>query len=307
LMTYFTGGKPYKRKAILAINLQGGSGLEIWQYVNRKPSASLSELQLGDYGIFFAKIKCKNIHTTYTSYQKKGYELKSPVHEEGGRKYFFVQDPFKNIFQVLESTEFYIKEDFETGGVCGVQIGVSDMKNALFFYATLLGYDQVVDDQKKVFHEYASLPGGNHMIHRVILRRNKQTIGAFSALLGSSEIELIQVLDRKALKIYQNRFWGDLGFIHVCFDVKRMPEFGKYMASSGFPLLVDSMQSFSMGGAAGHFSYTEDPDGTLIEFVETHKIPVLKKLGLYLNLNNKRNSKPLPKWMWRLLGLTKVK
>ena len=33
-----------------------------------------------------------------------------------------------------------------------------------------------------------------------------------------------------------------------------------------------------MGEAAGHFSYIQDPDGTLIEFVETHKVPILKKL-----------------------------
>jgi len=34
-----------------------------------------------------------------------------------------------------------------------------------------------------------------------------------------------------------------------------------------------------MGEASGHFAYVEDPDGTLIEFVETHKIPIIKKLG----------------------------
>ena len=41
---------------------------------------------------------------------------------------------------------------------------------------------------------------------------------------------------------------------------------------------------------AGGFVYIEVPDGTLIEFVETHKIPVMKKLGWYLNLR-KRNPK----------------
>jgi len=41
---------------------------------------------------------------------------------------------------------------------------------------------------------------------------------------------------------------------------------------------------FDMGEAAGRFSYIEDPDGTLIEFVETHKIPIFKKLGWYLHL-----------------------
>lgn len=37
-----------------------------------------------------------------------------------------------------------------------------------------------------------------------------------------------------------------------------------------------------MGNAAGHFSYNEDPDGTLIEYVETHKVPIVKNLAYIL-------------------------
>ncbi|MDZ7848857.1 MAG: hypothetical protein U5L96_20200 [Owenweeksia sp.] len=35
-----------------------------------------------------------------------------------------------------------------------------------------------------------------------------------------------------------------------------------------------------MGQAAGRFSYLEDPDGAWIEFVETHKVPVMEKVEL---------------------------
>ncbi len=62
-----------------------------------------------------------------------------------------------------------------------------------------------------------------------------------------------------------------------------------------------------MGESGGRFAYVEDPDGTLIEMVETHKIPVLKKLGFYLNLKNRKSGKPLPNWMVNLMGLNKVK
>ena len=58
----------------------------------------------------------------------------------------------------------------------------------------------------------------------------------------------------------------------------------------GHPFTVNSAESFDMGEAAGHFTYIEDPDGALIEFVETHKVPVLKKLGWYIHL--KRPSDP---------------
>jgi hypothetical protein len=62
-----------------------------------------------------------------------------------------------------------------------------------------------------------------------------------------------------------------------------------------------------MGDAAGHFTYTEDPDGTLIEFVETYKIPVLKKFNWYINLKNRKRNKPLPKWLLKALSFNRVK
>ena len=65
--------------------------------------------------------------------------------------------------------------------------------------------------------------------------------------------------------------------------------------------------SFDMGEAAGHFSYIEDPDGTLIEFVETHKVPILKKFGLYLDLRKRDPQQILPDWMVKTLKFSRVK
>ena len=62
-----------------------------------------------------------------------------------------------------------------------------------------------------------------------------------------------------------------------------------------------------MGEAAGQFAYIEDPDGTLIELVEAHKIPLLKKLNIYLDLRKRNPSKSLPKWMLGMLRFMKVK
>jgi catechol 2,3-dioxygenase-like lactoylglutathione lyase family enzyme len=116
--------------------------------------------------------------------------------------------------------------------------------------------------------------------------------GAFSQLFGPSEIELIQTTDRTAKNIFEGRFWGDLGFIHLCFDIFGMDALKKKCEAAGHPFTVDSHanlgDSFDMGEAAGHFSYIEDPDGALIEFVETHKVPIAKKLNWYINMK-KRN------------------
>ena len=79
-----------------------------------------------------------------------------------------------------------------------------------------------------------------------------------------------------------------------------------YCAEKGYPFTVDSCPddtSFDMGDASGHFCYVEDPDGTLIELVETHKIPVVKKLGWFIDMKKRDQSKSLPKFLFRMMGL----
>jgi hypothetical protein len=115
------------------------------------------------------------------------------------------------------------------------------------------------------------------------------------------------VLDRQPQKIYHERFWGDLGFIHLCFDIRGMGLLREECNQKGFPFTVDVDHSFDMGEAAGSFAYTEDPDGTLIEFVETHKIPILKSLGWYLNLKNRKPEKALPKWLLNAISFNRAK
>jgi hypothetical protein len=86
-----------------------------------------------------------------------------------------------------------------------------------------------------------------------------------------------------------------------------MMNLAKKCEQAGFDFTVDSRNSFDMGKAAGHFTYCEDPDGTLIEFVETHKIPIIEKLGWYLSLKKRNPEKPLPNWIVGMLSLNRVK
>jgi hypothetical protein len=127
-----------------------------------------------------------------------------------------------------------------------------------------------------------------------MLSHSQQRKGSFSRLIGPSRIELVQCLTRTPQKIFGGRYWGDLGFIHLCFDIHGMQALRTKCSAAGSPFTVDSSSSFDMGDAAGHFSYIEDADGTLIEFVETHRLPVLKKLGIYLDLKKRNPEKPLP-------------
>jgi hypothetical protein len=62
-----------------------------------------------------------------------------------------------------------------------------------------------------------------------------------------------------------------------------------------------------MGEAGGRFAYVEDPDGALIELVETHKIPIMKKYGWFLDLTKRKGNKPLAKWMFKVLAMASPK
>ena len=79
------------------------------------------------------------------------------------------------------------------------------------------------------------------------------------------------------------------------------------LKAAGFPFTVNSASSFDMGEASGQFTYVEDPDGTWVEFVETHKIPISQKLNWYLDTRKRPAAKALPKWMLKMLRFNRVK
>jgi catechol 2,3-dioxygenase-like lactoylglutathione lyase family enzyme len=313
LMLPFTGGKTRKRHAVLAVNLQSGGGFEIWHHKTNEPAHIKEEVSIGDLGILGCKMKVKNLSSAYSFLQNNDTRiLGKPEEDPTGKKSFFVKDPFGNIFQMVERDYWFMDEKKETGGSYGAVIGVSEIDRAKKVYSDILGYDEVVYDSTSVFPDLANLPGGNSRVRRVLLRCSKPFSGPFSRIFGQSEIELICRPGNPGKKIFDGRFWGDPGFIHLCFDIRGMDELKEYCRKIGFPFMVDSKHShegssFDMGEAAGHFSYIEDPDGTLIEFVETHKIPVLKKLGWYLNLKNRDPHKSLPDWILKTLKYSRVK
>ncbi len=312
LMLPYTGGKPQQRHAILAVNVQGGSGFEIWQYTSRVPKGPLRQPELGDHGIFAGRIKSANVALAYEDLKEKGAELLSSIMEDPVRKqHFFLRDPYGNLFQVVEQADRFMRGPHATAGPSGAMIGVSDIDRARKLYSDILGYDEVVYDQTEVFEDFEVLPGGELPLRRVLLTHSQPRKGGFSRMFGQSYLELVARTEGTGANIYQDRYWGDLGFIHLCFDIADMDALRVRCAEAGFPFTVDSEtamgSSFDMGEAAGIFAYVEDPDGTLIEFVETHKVPILKKWGWYIDMKKRDPEKPLPNWMLKALRFTRVK
>jgi catechol 2,3-dioxygenase-like lactoylglutathione lyase family enzyme len=312
-MLHYTGGEPRSRRAVLAMNLQGGGGFEIWEHKSKKPKKADSELLLGDLGINICKIKTANVQKAYDHFKEKELNLISTVKQgPDGRLHFFLKDPYGNIFQFMSDPYIFTDKDkYMNGGAYGAIIGVSDINKSLEVYQDILEYDEVIYDKTGKFEDLASLHGGDKEFRRVLLKHSKPRKGAFSQLLGPSNIELIQVLDRVPTKIFEDRMWGDPGFIHLCFDINGYEALKEECKEKNYPFTVDSTlkldKTFDMGDAAGDFAYISDPEGTPIEFVQTRKVPIIKSLGLYIKLYKRNPEKSLPLWMLKATRFQRVK
>ncbi|MFV0520995.1 MAG: VOC family protein [Mangrovibacterium sp.] len=307
LMKHYTNGKECERYAALAMNLEGGGGFEIWEHTGFKAQAPKFDVRLGDTGIFIVKMKCRDVAMAYQYHEQMGCQLLSGIEKDpSGTAHYYLKDPYNNIFEVIHDTSHYKKQKSVTGGVLGVVVGVSDIDKALEVYAGILEYDVVEYDKNDFFDDFSGLPGGEEKYRRVLLKHRERS-GAFSRLFGATQIELVQALDREPNYIFKDRIWGELGYIHVCFDMTGMNDLEKESAAKGYPFTANSADSFDMGVAAGHFAYISDPDNTPIEFVETHKLPIVEKLGWYMKLQNRDPKKPLPNWMVNTVAWGRIK
>lgn len=305
-MLPYTGGVPQKRHACIALNLQGGGGFEIWQFSERKPQPCAFRPVPGDLGIFAAKVKCLDAADCRRELSAKWREVGPLEMLPDGTPCFFVRDLYGNFFQLVEQKDVFIAQGKATGGVVGAVVGVSDMDAALRFYGRILGYDRILGDTTGPYSSAGFVPGAQKHCRRVLLGRSVPFAGAFSELFGQSTLELVQGLEITPRKIYEGRFWGDPGFIQICFDVTNMDALKAFCAAEGHPFTVDSCpegERFDMGDASGRFCYVEDPDGTLIELVETEKVPVVGRLGWYIDMTRRDARRPLPRFLFRMMGL----
>ena len=118
LMLSYTGGEPRKRHAALTMNLQGGGGFEIWQYVDRIPDTPVKEIQAGDLGIYIAKIKTRNVRAAYETFKKKNLNVNGLSTGPDGKEHFFMKDPYNNLFQVVEGYSWFSMESGEIYRCC---------------------------------------------------------------------------------------------------------------------------------------------------------------------------------------------
>ena len=171
LMQRYTGNDPRERYAILAINMAGGGGFEIWQYTKRVPEAPTFDIKLGDFGIFAAKIKCRDVAQMYAYAKQQNLAIVTELEKNpNGHLHFFLKDPYGNVFDIVQESDWYKNRKDLTGGIAGCSIGVSDMDRSIRFYKEVLGFDKIEYDTTATFSDLKGLAGGEDTFRRVLLK-----------------------------------------------------------------------------------------------------------------------------------------
>lgn len=310
LMTIYTKGDVINKRAAMISNLHGGCAMEVVSPTSFTATDASITHELGDLGIFITAVKTSKLETVYKEFKANGTTVLGPILTSPiGEKSFFITDPNGLIFQMVEGDDWFIfPKKTGMGGPNGVTIGVTSIQESMRLYADILGYDHVVMDETGVFDDWKNIPGGQKKFRRVRLTQSNKPGGGFAKITGKTYIELAQALDYSPNKIYDNRLWGDTGFVHLGFDVRGMDELGKDLAEKGFGFTCNTDDALTMGGSTRvHCTYIEDPDGTLIELIEVFKIPIIEKLGIFLNVEKRDPKKPLPDFMLKAMRFSRIK
>ncbi len=309
LMDLYTNNKTVNKRAAMIYNLQGGTAIELVELRSTTPRKPDFEVQLGDLGIFNCQIKvCSDrFNDVANEFIKAELFQTSDILQDGlGRRILNLSSPENLHFQLIESDDFFKKGTQNTAGVCGCSIGCSDIDKSKKFYAAL-GYDEVILETEGVFDDLKGFPGGDSQFKRSILQQKHPIKGAFSKIIGTTQIELLQVQDRTPKPIFKDRIWGDPGFIHLGFDVRGMKQIEKQLGYSGYNFTCDSSDQHHMGKTHVHCTYLEDPDGTLIEFTEVYKMPIIEKMGIFLRLSSRNPDKSIPSWLLKMSRFARIK
>ena len=280
-----------ERNVVIALNPYGGGLIEIFQYITKKPIAP-KEYDFSANGYLFYGLKVRNIKASMEIVEKYGGEIISESNNTNSDR--FIPKDFttmKNngwktaIFRDIDGIYGILLEYPESnigygngrpriGGIEYIAIGVSNLENSIDFYKNILGYTKIVYRAEGNFPEWDVLFGKGRKMKRALLMRERKPEGIFKHFLRGGMIELIEVEGNSGKHMYDGRKWGDIGFMELCFDVTDIDKTLKEVTDKGAEIIVPPYRQDMGMNTYATFAYVKDPDGSMLEFADVHRLPV---------------------------------
>ncbi|MBU1669893.1 MAG: VOC family protein [Actinobacteria bacterium] len=270
-------GSLCRMRVIMAANIRGGAAVELVQHTDSTPIPMPADARWGDIGYLAAGLKAFRLEDVVHRASTLGLEFVTPVASaespEGVWRWAYLKDPDGLLLEALETPDLRAKGGApRLGGFTHAVIGVSDMERSIAFYRDVIGFDGVVFDTSETPEGMEAATGGA-ACRTVTLKRTMKPASAFP--LDGGMVRLVQLADGGGKPLYEGRRWGDVGIMEMAMDVRDVV--GTYrnaveLGASEFcgPTLMD------MGmGSVGSFAYVKDPDGNIVELVETRKLGYL--------------------------------
>ena len=139
-----------------------------------------------------------------------------------------------------------------------------------------------------------------------VLERRAPRGGPLRPLLGPSTLELIVATERPARAIFAGRYWGDLGFMHLGFDITGMTALEDVCAARGFPFTVDSRSVVRHGRRCRPLQLRRGPRRHPDRVRGNPPAAASQSFGWYLDLRKRDPTAPLPDWMLKVLRWRRV-
>lgn len=139
-----------------------------------------------------------------------------------------------------------------------VGIGVSDISRSYDFYRKVLGFSVKLNDHEAELDEMVSIVGSLERM-KVIMAMN---------MAGGGAVELVQQKSSGPRQLPDVR-WGDLGFIAAGLKATRLRELMDMLDAKGAEFLTPMITTEVEDGGTWLSAYLRDPDGIIIELLET--------------------------------------
>ena len=290
-----------QRNVVIALNPYGGGLIEIFQYITKEPVPP-KDYDFSSNGYLFFGLKVRNIrasmeiiknHGGIIINNSKNSSLKDSTTKESAPNEFTPDDftPMKSfgwktaifrdidgIYGILleypESNIGYGKGKPRIGGVEYVAVGVSNLENSIDFYTKIMGYTKIVYKADGNFPEWDVLFGKGRKMKRALLMRDRKPEGIFRHFLRGGMIELIEVEGNNGKHMFDGRKWGDIGLMELCFDVTDIDKTLKEVTDKGAEMIVPPYRQDMGMNTYATFAYIKDPDGSMLEFADVHRLPV---------------------------------